>query len=149
MMLRKILVALFKATFFCISSEQENCHRTSVLKQCQFSVAKNRIHHAIRVVHLGISQSECLIKMESFHWSTGIYCPLSWFCGMGLDLTGDYSWVTSGSASPVREMCNIWVQNDVMNCNNVLSSIYDAKIIRRMFSKLLRPFLLRIARVAY
>ena len=104
MMLRNIWPAPIIATLFFISSEQENCRRTSVLNQCQFSVAKNRIHQAIRVVHLGTSQSECLIKMERFHWSTGIYCPLSWFCGIGLDLTGDYSWVTSGSVSPQVEV---------------------------------------------
>ena len=149
MMLRNIWPAPIIATLFFISSEQENCRRTSVLNQCQFSVAKNRIHQAIRVVHLGTSQSECLIKMERFHWSTGIYCPLSWFCGMGLDSTGDYSWVTSGAVSPVREMCNIWVQSDVINCNDVLISIYDAKILRRMFNKLLSTLVLLFARVAF
>ena len=128
-MSEKILAILIGVAFE-ISSETELCNNFSILKQCQFSLSKIRIHHTIKSVYSGIDQSECLTRMERFPWSTGIFCPLSWFCGMGIELMRDYKWVNSGEVNPVKEKCHIWVQNDLIDCGDLITAIYDAGILK-------------------
>ena len=110
----------------------KNCNNFPVLMKCQFSLAKTRIHLSSRVTHSGISQSECEINMIRFHWSVGIFCPLSLFCGMGMELTGDYhpTDLSYHEQTPVKELCNFWVRADMTNCDELYVAIYDAGILR-------------------
>ena len=82
------------------------------------------------VPDIGMNQLECLDKMESFDWSTGVYCQESLFCGMGLDLTRDYSYLTSREVVPVKETCNILVRHDIQSCDQVFASFYEVGIIK-------------------
>ena len=127
-MITNILAAI--AVVSGIRSESAFCKTFSDLKQCKFLLPKTRIYRTITAAYSGTDQSECLTRMERFHWSTAIFCPLSWFCGMGMDLMRDYSWVTSGEVTPVKEMCHIWVQNDILDCDNLISAIYAAGILK-------------------
>ena len=127
-MFGKILLAVLNASLALVICERSICKLFSSLKQCQFSLAKNRLHSTIKVAHPGIGQSECLNKMERFYWSTGIYCPLSSFCAWEIDLSRSHK--VSDEISPVKELCNIWVRNSVTNCNDVLTSFYQEKILK-------------------
>ena len=123
-----VLLALLTTTV--ASSETKICNSFSNSKQCQFSLSKIRLYNTTKVAHSGIDQSECLTKLQRFHWSTGVYCPVSLFCGLGINLSRDYRAVVSDEISPVKELCNIWVQIDAMTCGDILKFFYEAKILK-------------------
>ena len=129
-MLEKTVMVLVSVVLLSFSFLSNNCNSFSLLNQCQFSIAKIIIHHAVIIEHSGITQSECLTKMERFEWPTAIYCHLSWFCGMGLDLTREYSSLISEELTPVKELCIVWVRNDLMDCGILLATIYNSGLIK-------------------
>ena len=129
-MLINILFFLLEVNSSGTLSEIEFCKKFSLLNQCQFSIAKHRIHHTIIISQSGLGQSECRNKLERFRWSTGIYCPLSWFCGLGMDFERKYDSSKSDDAIPVKELCHIWVQSDVVDCKAFFASLFSSEILK-------------------
>ena len=126
-----LILLLIVATTRSFITADDKCQQTrSFLIKCPFSLPKTRIYHTVMVTDIGINQLECLDRMESFHWSTAIYCQESLFCGMGLDFTRDYSLVSSSEGIPVKETCNILVRQEAIDCDHLLGSFYKVGVLK-------------------
>ena len=103
---------------------------SSKIESCELKIPKNPIYNAVIVPRSGVSQQNCVEKLESFHWSIGIYCQSSSFCGMGLDLKSGYNFGSSGGVAPVDEVCDVIVDRSKFECASLKSTLIDAGVLR-------------------
>ena len=120
----KIIVFLVKII------ENQSC--ISNLQLCELTLPLNQINHAVIATRSGLSQSECLQKMETFDWSAGVYCKNSQFCGLGLDLDPNYKKMKIlGKIEPVSELCKVFLSRDTFHCSDFKNKLIEIGILRR------------------
>ena len=124
----KLLLTLATSLFNFIVFSSETCDET--FKLCSFLLPKYPIYNALLLYHTGVSQSECLMSVKQFDWSIGLYCEPSAFCGVGLDVSRDYSSLLSGEILPVNEMCHVIIHRERMECHDILPLLYELGILR-------------------
>ncbi|XP_075264660.1 uncharacterized protein LOC142356744 [Convolutriloba macropyga] len=75
--------------------------------------------------------------MSKFHWSVGVFCEKSNFCGLGLNLDDHDLVIGSNIYEPSSEICQILVDSTKQTCNDVIQKILDSKLIRRTVERCL------------
>ena len=100
------------------------------VKSCNFEIPKSPAYNAVTIAITGLSQSECLDKINRFDWAIGLYCESSSFCGLGFDDTEEQSTVISSEVTPVSEVCHVFVNWRKLDCGSFKEMLYDIGIIK-------------------
>ena len=100
------------------------------MKTCDLKVPKYPLHNALRTLNAGLSQSQCVAGIEQFDWPVGVYCELSAFCGLGLDDNKDYSSFITTVVEPVGELCQVFINWRVLQCEDFRQKLLDIRIMR-------------------
>ena len=99
---------------------------------CEFQLPLNSIVHAVVSPTSGISQLECVQKMQQFLWPVGIYCESSRFCGLGLDTKIDFALFKSlVKIEPVSDICQVFTRLNKIQCEDLMTILLNNGIVKR------------------
>ena len=127
---------IFQITYFlsfsilCFTFEKESCKQYQDILPCEFLIPKSPIHFLSSVIRSGVNQSQCLHAMERFDWPTGLFCPESGFCGLGINLNAEAASVKTTDVTEVTEVCQVFFDRTQTDCDSIRSSLYGNGILR-------------------
>ena len=127
------LLIVFTLVFLVFESTQnvpQECNNRYDTQNCAFKVPKNPIYEKVRVMYSGVSIEECMLRMEDLKWTVGLYCGESELCALGLDLETEYESKRQSDVTPVSEMCDVLVNRQKTNCDELIIQLYDKNILR-------------------
>ena len=122
------------ATFFSIICVGcfKSCDGRAEKAVCEVPVSSEPIVHYILTQRLGISLQTCLNVFDTFDWSVGVYCPSVQFCGLGLDISLDYSTRWNRKAFlPSKHECFLITDIKVATCAELNKQLTLASLFSR------------------
>ena len=76
---------------------------------------------------------QCLDRVVRFAWPFGLFCPISDFCGVGLDLNKRYPTDSVEEFVPLKEVCSIVINPNIQDCDGLKNMIYDTRAVKGQF----------------
>lgn len=108
----------------------KSCYKEELTK-CDFILTKNPVAKVAQIHYNGISLEQCVNKIGNFNWEKGVYCEISNFCELGIDLERNYhnAGITSTFQS-LNERCYVIIDKKNTNCEEVKDDLKKSGILR-------------------
>ena len=103
----------------------QNCEGTLEIALCPFEISADPISHFALISKLGETFDSCVSSMKRSKIASGVYCKDIQFCGLGFDLTQDYTkqW-NRDQFQPAQFVCQVLVDKAKISCDEMKNKFH-------------------------
>ena len=110
-------------------SAVETCSNLDQVMICDFEIPNKPVAQIVKVPLGGVNTAQCWTRLTEFKWDIGIICAQSHFCGLGIDMEGNY-FDLSTDLAPLEGSCKVVVNKNEYTCDKVKHQMHSNGIIK-------------------